>query len=113
MVNDDKPLVHLTDSGEVFYGTPWDGKNRLSSNHSAELKAVCILEWAAVNRIYPVLSSEAYPMLLQQVYRPMNAAAMEKTLSLIDRLAASVHLWRLGCNTSIEAAKLAYEAMKG
>lgn len=26
MVNDDKPLLHITDSGMTAYGTPWDGK---------------------------------------------------------------------------------------
>lgn len=113
MVNDDKPLVHLIDAGAVIYGTPWDGKHRLSHNTSAALKGVCILERAEENSIRPVTAGEAYPMLLQQVYRPMDTAAMDKTLMLIDRLAASVRLWRLGCNMSIEAAKLAYDAMKG
>ena len=52
-------------------------------------------------------------MLLQQVYRPMDSMAMNQTLTLIDRLASSVSLWRLGCNTDIEAARIAYNAMKG
>jgi hypothetical protein len=52
-------------------------------------------------------------MLLQQSYRPSGAAAMDKTLTLIDRLAETVGLWRLGCNMDIEAAKVAYEAMRG
>ena len=113
MVNDDKPLLRLTDAGAVVYGTPWDGKHRLSRNTSVPLNAVCILERAAENAIRPVSAAEAYPMLLQQVYRPADAAAMEKTLSLIDRLAASVPLWRLGCNMELEAARIAYDAMKG
>ena len=113
MVNDDKPLVHLTAAGPVIYGTPWDGKHRLSSNISAKLKAVCILERAAENSICPVTAREAYPMLLQQVYRPMGSAAMGKTIALIDQLGSSVNLWRLDCNMSIEAAKFAYDAMKG
>ena len=52
-------------------------------------------------------------MLLQQAYRPMDAAAMERTLGLIDRLAGAVRLFRLGCNMDIGAAKLSYETMKG
>ena len=43
MVNDDKPLVHITDAGPVIYGTPWDGKHRLSRNIAVPVKAVCIL----------------------------------------------------------------------
>ena len=56
---------------------------------------------------------EAYPMLLQQTYRPANVTAMDKTLTLIDKLAAAVSLWRLNCNMDIEAAQIAYGSMKG
>jgi hypothetical protein len=113
MVNDDKPLLRLADGGAVACGTPWDGKHRLSANTSVPLKAVCILERAARNAIRPVTAAEAYPLLLQQTYRPMDAAALAKTLALVDRLAASVSFWRLGCNMEPEAAQIAYEAMKG
>ncbi|MCR4577401.1 MAG: hypothetical protein K5784_05800 [Clostridiales bacterium] len=113
MVNDDKPLIRITDGGAVIYGTPWDGKHRLSANIAVPLKAVCILERAAENSIRPISTKEAYPMLLQQVYRPMDGAAMSKTLVLVDRLASAVKLWKLGCNTQIEAAQVAYDAMKG
>ena len=113
MVNDDKPLIRISDSGVVIYGTPWDGKHRLSSNIAVPLKALCILERAEQNTIRPITTGEAYPMLLQQAYRPLDSMALCKTLTLIDRLAASVSLWRLGCNRDIEAARVAYEAMKG
>lgn len=113
MVNDDKPMIRLTDNGAEACGTPWNGKHRLSSNIAVPLKAICILERAEQNVIRPVTETEAYPMLLQQTYRPADAAAMAKTLTLTDRLAASVSLWRLGCNMEPEAARVAYDAMKG
>lgn len=113
MVNDDKPLLHVTEGGVTVYGTPWDGKHRLSSNISVPLKAICILERAKENTIRPITVQEAYPMLLQQTYRPANVTAMDKTLTLIDKLAAAVSLWRLNCNMDIEAAQIAYGSMKG
>ena len=113
MVNDDKPLIRLTDSGTFVYGTPWDGKHRISNNISVPLRAVCILERAESNTIHQISVRDAYPMLLQQVYRPADAAAMAKTMFLVDRLADSVSLWRLGCNTDMEAAEVAYNSMKG
>lgn len=112
-VNDDKPMIRISGSGATVCGTPWDGKHRLSTNIAVPLKALCLLERAEQNFIRPVTKGEAYPMLLQQAYRPRKSAAMSKTLTLIDRLAASVSLWRLGCNTEIEAARVAYEAMRG
>ena len=112
MVNDDKPMIRVTDDGAVVYGTPWDGKHRLSSNISVPLKAICILERAEENRIEPISAGEAYPMLLQQTYRPADPAALAKTLTLIDRLSRGVKLYRLGCNMDIRAAELSYGTMK-
>lgn len=111
MINDDKPLIRIADGGATIYGTPWDGKHRLSTNTGVPLKALCILERAEKNSIRRISAFEAYPMLLQQSYRPADAAAMDKTLSLIDKLSATVALWRLGCNMDIEAAKVAYGAI--
>ena len=113
MVNDDKPLVRLIGDELRIYGTPWDGKHRLSTNTSVPLKAVCILERGKDNSICAVSRGEAYPMLLQQTYRPMDPEALGRTVKLIDLLSASVSLWRMKCNMDIEAAKMAYEAMKG
>ncbi len=113
MVNDDKPLIRVQDGQALVFGTPWDGKHHLSRNTAVPLKALCILQRAARNTIAPVSAAESLPMLLQQVYRPADAAALIKTLALVESLAASVSLWRLGCNMDIEAAQIAYNAMKG
>ena len=113
MVNDDKPLVRIDAAGATAFGTPWDGKHSLSSNIAVPLRALCILERAAENRIEPITAREAYPILLQQTYRPADTEMLAKTLQLIDALAASVRLYRLGCNMEPDAARLAYDAMRG
>ena len=113
MINDDKPLFKITPTGILVCGTPWDGKHRLSCNNAVPLQAVCILERSTENHIRAITPSEALPMLLQQTYRPRDAAAMARTLSLVDRLAGAVKLWRLGCNMDIEAAEVAWNAMRG
>ena len=51
-------------------------------------------------------------MLVQQTYRPADIMLMQKTLSLLDKLADNVMLYRLGCNMDISAAKVAYEGMR-
>lgn len=113
MVNDDKPLIRITEEGPVIYGTPWNGKHRLGSNLQVPLKALCILEQAPKNSIEPICWDDAYPMLLQQTYRPADIDAMRRTLVLLDRLAGEVPLWRMKCNMDIEAAQLAYDTMNG
>ena len=112
MVNDDKPLIRIsTDGNATVYGTPWDGKHRLSNHISVPLRAICLLERAEENAIREMTRSEVYPMLLQQTYRPVDREALEKTLGLLDRL--SVKLYRLACNMDICAAELAYHTMGG
>ena len=112
MINDDKPLIRLTDREAMICGTPWDGKHRLSTNTEAPLKAVCILERGDENRIVPISAEEAYPAFLKQTYRPFDPDALQKTLALIDRLVSSVGFWRMSCNMDNEAAIVAYKAME-
>ena len=112
MINDDKPLLHIGAEGAAVYGTPWNGKHRLGTNGSAPLRAICILERGKTNRIERIDRRTAYPILLQQTYRPASAEALQRTLTLIDRLTERVALFRLFCNMEPEAARVSYEAMK-
>ena len=111
MINDDKPLLTITGSGVVVYGTPWDGKHHLSTNTSAPLKAICFLEQSETNHIEPIAPTAAWPMLIQQSYRPSDPATLKKALSLVDRIGNSVKLYRLSCNMEPEAAEIAYHGM--
>ena len=113
MVNDDKPLLKISDSGVLAYGTPWDGKHRLSRNVSVPLKAICLLERGAENEIAPCTPSDIYPNLLGQTYRPKETEAMIRVLHLVDRLAQGVPLYKLHCNMDPSAARVSYEGMSG
>lgn len=111
MVNDDKPLLRITDSGVTAYGTPWDGKHRLSTNIAVPLKGICILTRDTTNHIEPAEPHAVYPLIVQQTNRSLSADGMKQTLSLIDRMLNVVPVYRLGCNMDIEAARVAYEGM--
>ena len=111
MINDDKPLLHIADSGVTAYGTPWDGKHRLSTNIAVPLKGICILTRSAKNYIEPVEPHAVYPLIVQQTNRSLSADGMKQTLSLIDQMLNVVPVYRLGCNMNIEAARVAYEGM--
>ena len=83
MVNDDKPLLKITEEGVTAYGTPYNGKHRLGADISVPLKAICVLTRAEYNYIIPVSRGEVYHMLVQQTYRPADIMLMQKTLSLL------------------------------
>ena len=113
MVNDDKPLIRVTERGTLIYGTPWDGKHRLSCNISVSLKAICILERGEENQIREIDMDEMLPKLLLQAYRPMNPAGTKKLMEVFDRVAENVKFYRMQCNMDISAAEMSYMTMRG
>lgn len=113
MVNDDKPLVAVTDHGIWVYGTPWDGKHRLSADMAVKLAGICLLRQGTDNEICPVTPEEAYPALLGQILRPREPAALERMLTLTEQLTRQTPLYAMSCTMEPEAARLAYETMRG
>ena len=112
MINDDKPLLQIREDGIYAYGTPWDGKHRLSTNMSAPLSGICILRRGADNSICRISAEDAYPMLVQQCYRPMDKVALGHTMCLLDRIKETVPCYELYCNMSEKAVETAYNGMK-
>jgi hypothetical protein len=111
MINDDKPLLRFEDDGVYAYGTPWDGKHHISNNRCARLKGICFLKQGAENKIEKIDGNQALPMLMNQIYRPRQKEGVMKTLEYIDALMSSVPMYKMVCNMSMEAAKVAYEGM--
>ena len=111
MINDDKPIIRMQAGRAFVYGSPWDGKERLSSNACAPVRAVCILERGKENAIREIARAEALPTLIQQAYRPHDGDALKKTLFLLDQWDAA--FYRLRCNMDLSAAEMSYGAMSG
>ncbi len=127
MINDDKPLIRMSSGnlaggkdsldtegrGPVFtvYGTPWDGKHRISSNISAPLAGICFLSQGPENVIEPMPYKDRLPRLFTQVYRPSDRLAMAKVIGMIGKMADSVPVWQMSCNMEDEAAMMSFKAM--
>ncbi len=112
-VNDDKPLVRIAPEAALVYGTPYDGKHRLSSDIAVPLQAVCFLGRGAENSIREISARDAFPRLLQQVYCPQDRAALTRTMALLQKLTERVTFYELACNMDPEAARVAFEGMGG
>lgn len=112
MVNDDKPLLKVTDTEVLACGTPWDGKHRLSSPVSLPVRALVILDRDSYNHIEKISVWEAFPMLLQQSYRSDDPDQMPRILSLLEKICHSTTLYHLGCNMDPEASRIAYEGIQ-
>lgn len=113
MINDDKPFVKVTQDGAVVYGSPWNGKHRLSTNTCAPLKCICLLQRDEQNRIEPISPADAFPTLMKQCHCPTEPASTTKALHLLGTLTRTTAFYRLWCNREREAARIAWHGMNG
>jgi hypothetical protein len=110
VVNGDKPLLRVTDSGIYAYGTPWCGKEGWNVNTSVTLRAIFLLERSdGGNKVEEMSFGEAFPTLLRQTYRPADSQARRQTLSLLQAMAGKVKLYRFCSEPTAEAVRLAWE----
>ena len=112
MVNDDKPLLRVTEKGVFACGTPWSGTYHLDTDVSLPVKAICLLRRDTVNHIEPLAPRQALPELYQRVYLPESREAMGQLMSMLSAVLHQVGFWSLGCDMSVEAALLAYRTVK-
>lgn len=111
MINDDKPLLTITDREVTVHGTPWCGKHAIGENISAPLRSICVIERSPDNNIRRVNGADALMRLLPQIYRIRTPDAMRQILGLTDKLLASTPVYILGCNMEDSAATVAYGGM--
>ena len=111
IINGDKPILRYKDGSFIAYGTPWCGKEGWQRNASAKLAAISFLARSEENYIRRMESEEAIDLIFHQLLRPKAAAEMEATLALTDALLRKVPIYRLGCNISEDAARLAFETL--
>ena len=112
-VNDDKPLIRITPDAAVVYGTPYDGKHHRSTDTAAPLEAICFLRQGKQNVIRRISAREAFPLLMQQAYRPQDRLAVQQTVTLLQKLTERVRLYELSCNMDPDAARVSFEGMGG
>jgi hypothetical protein len=113
MVNDDKPMLKVYETGVGVCGTPWNGKHHLDTNTELPLKAICIIHQDKENHIEQISPYDAIPVLWQQAYRRIGEGDTEKILQLLGSIAEHVPLYRMGCNMDPEAADVAWKGMHG
>lgn len=110
IINDDKPALRFSENEFYVYGTPWSGKEDISSNIKVPLKAIFFIEQAGRNYISRLNNKEALIMLLYQSMRPKeNKERMNKLLTLLEELINKTEIYKMGCTISNEAVELIYD----
>ena len=111
MINDDKPLLRLQNDKVLVYGTPWDGKHRLSTNTSAPVRALACLVRDKENSVRPLTKAEGFQILLKHSLWPDRAEDRIKVLALQKKLIEKICFYELRCNMLPEAAITAWRGM--
>ena len=111
ILNGDKPIVRVEESGIIVYGTPWCGKELLGKNASAPLKSICFIEQEKENSIVALSQSAAAKRVLTQTIFPKEETLAARTLELLNELITRTPAYLLKCNVSEEAFKTSYKAL--
>lgn len=112
IINDDRPALRLMGDKMVVYGTPWSGKTNLNANIKVPLQAVVFLEQAKENHMERLTNQEAIKLLVRHSIRPSHdSGKMNTLLTLLDALLQKAPVYKMGCNISIDAVKLAYDTI--
>lgn len=113
-LNDDKPIIRLSDGEPWVYGSPWSGKHSINSNSRAKAKALVFLERGTENHIEQVRPESVLSFLFPQViYGKRDRNQVAELLELLDRFVRSISVYRLQCNISEEAVRLVYDTVWG
>ena len=114
IVNGDKPILRFSRDGKlVAYGTPWSGKEGWSRNVGVPLRAIVFLERGKEDRITPLSPSDAALPLMNQILLESDPETVGATLSLADRMLATVGLFRLACTPDVASAVVAKSGIFG
>ena len=113
IINDDKPTIRKIDGEWYVFGTPWCGKNNTNKNAKAKLGAIVFLERSEENWIENESIQDAIKKFFRQTTRKLNKEQnMDKVLSTMEKVLSEVPIYKMGCNISEEAAKMAYEKIR-
>lgn len=94
VVNGDKPCIIINCNGAFACGTPWCGKENYGTNAIIPLRSIIFMERSTSNRIEKVDFKSIFSTLLEQTYRPTDAAKMKKTLELLMKLKECVTFYQ-------------------
>ena len=104
-INDDKPFI---DKDFNLYGSPWDGKERLSNTIKAPLKGIFILK-RGITPSYKKLSPKE---AITEVYSQIHIVDDVSSLDYVIRLCSSVPTYVIQVNMEQESIEQTIKLME-
>lgn len=115
LLNDDSPLLRISESGIHACGSPWSGKTHCYRNESHPLKALVRLRQAPRNRMRHVDGLDSIGAVYPSC-PPLFAGAdglSGPILDAVGRIVGAVPVYVMECRPDAQAAKLAYGSIYG
>ena len=114
ILNDDKPALRIIGDKVYVYGTPWSGKTAQNVNACVELGGIAFIRRDDHNGLTPMPTPKVIENLLcQTIHKTFSEQVITKLLSLWNVLLDRYTVYDFGCLPNTDAAKLAFETMKG
>ena len=102
----------MGEDGKFYvHGTPWSGKDDLSADTSALLQGICFLQRDTENWIKRIDPQDAFLRMYHQCIRNLDKEYMVKQLNLFEEITKKIPIYEMGCNPTVDAAKVSFEGM--
>lgn len=109
LVNDDNPVVRISDDNIMVYGSPWSGKTPCYRNVNYPIGAIVLLSQAPYNKIQRMGGIHAYVALMESISgKRWDSRIADGLHQTQNSLVMSVPMWHLECLPDEEAATMCF-----
>jgi hypothetical protein len=113
LMNDDNPVVRISDGKATVYGSPWSGKTPCYRNVSSPLGGIVLLSQAPYNKIQRLEGLEAYVALMSSISgKRWDKGIADGLYQTENYLTSHVPMWHLECLPDEEAAIVCQTTIK-
>jgi hypothetical protein len=112
LLNDDNPVIRVSDGEAIVFGTPWSGKTHCYKNESVPLKAVVRLSQAPYNKITRNIPLQAYASLMPACScMRWDRRSTDDLHHTVEKVISKVKCWHLECLPDADAAYTCHKAV--
>ena len=113
LLNDDNPVIRLSDGQVNVYGSPWSGKTHCYKNEVVPLKGIVRLSQAPHNVIKRLAPLNSYASLSPACScMRWDRSATEALHKTVESVIMNVKCWHLECLPDADAAHVCHNAVK-